>query len=308
MFRRAMTIALALAGLAGATHFPLAVGNHWDFSYVTSVGGWGGGQTDSGSLRWEITDVEVLESMPPQTRVTIREVRSIVRSINQPMMFESRPGWDSTYDPARVTVDTVVLRGRDGDYGLWFEGDSCWSFVLDPSAGVGSAGVALAPVRVYYAGDSISAVEVRPDVCRYGTDTASFPLDCTEPDYFATAEGIGPVAYRSASPACLMDAYWYERWTLASATLAVGRGWLPAGRGMRVSAAGGGVLTIAAPDVQRAVVRAFALDGRERVLFDGRLGSGSRDFRLAPCLARGMYLVRVDMQDARWVAPVSVGR
>jgi hypothetical protein len=207
----------------GASHFPAETGNWWEFSYLTYQGGWGVSHRDSGTVRWDVVSVQYFITDPGQTEFTIVQTRSLVRSRTEGGIWgDQHPvvdEFDSLFDPPRVTTDTLVLRGVDGVNGLWFAGDSCWSFVLDPAAGTSGRGITLVAQTVPFGSDSIQATQVRPDGCRTGSDSI-LPFDCIEPRYYSTAEGIGPVAYMARSPTCLMDAYWGEEWQLLDAHIA----------------------------------------------------------------------------------------
>jgi hypothetical protein len=215
----AVLLAVAWPALA-ASHFPAETGNWWEFSYLEHQGGWGISHRDSGTVRWEVVSVQHFITEPGQTAITVLQTRALARSRTEAGIWGDHPPvvdeFDSLFDPPRLTRDTLVLRGVDGMNGLWFEGDSCWSFVLDPTAGTGNSRVTLVPQRVAYGADSIQATQVRPDACRAGSDTIAF-TDCIEPRYFSTSEGIGPVAFAASSPTCLMDAFWGEEWQLLAA-------------------------------------------------------------------------------------------
>jgi hypothetical protein len=129
--------------------------------------------------------------------------------------------YDSTYNPPRISVDTLVLRGKGGVNGLWFEGDTCWSFIQDDEGDIPAELLEVNEAKVFFDGDSIEAVSLDPLPCRDSNYDPDNPLYISflEPAYFSTADGIGPVAYYHTSPDNLMDAYWYEFWTLIAANV-----------------------------------------------------------------------------------------
>lgn len=211
-------VVLAACVISAEDHFPFVQGSEWEFSRTRFSGGWGGGVRDSGSLTWEVVSIEVLESFPVQYRIGIEQTVSVARRVKTPAIPEpDSAAYDSTFSPPRVSVDTVVLRGIDGVNGLWFEGDPCWSFVRDPGDSV-PEGVAVEPRRVLFGGDSLDAVRVDPGDCRR---PPGYSQSCGEPEYFTTADGIGPVAYYDRSDVCLMDANWSEDWRLRSYSIPV---------------------------------------------------------------------------------------
>jgi hypothetical protein len=281
-----LVVLAALGACSAADHFPVQVGNRWEFAYRKSQGGWGSSLTDSGTVEWLLVQLEVLESYPPQSRITIRQQTNLARRTYHPGIEDSTgsSGYDSIFEPPRTTVDSVILRGTDGVNGLWFEGDTCWSFVLNPDADYSAGRVALVPGKVLLGGDSIAAYEVRSDTCRYGLPDTVGPYQaywCMEPRYFSTADGIGPVAYRWQSPSCLMDAYYSGQWTLQSTNVvgaAVGRVAAPrVWGGANVELLPDGAVRLGLLRAQRVVFSSFLLDGRRdaSASFERSLSAGT---------------------------------
>ena len=291
-----------------ASHFPLHEGNRWEFTFSCCSGGWGISLCETGNVTWEITSIEQMESYPVQYRITIAQTRGLERKWRSGGIWgdEQIEGveYDSTFNPPCTTSSSLVLRGVDGTAGLWFEGDSCWSFLLDYPADIPNNQCTALPVKAWYAGDSIAAVRVDARICRAGGDTSAqswYP--CMDPEFFTVADGIGPVAWQRTSSPCLMDAYWSERWTLNATTLNVGGfrpdreagGRLPDAVASRVRRGAGWTLrfaprvhgpvpvSVTCADGRTALTRTVAVSRGEALLFDAAELQG---------LPPGLYFVK----------------
>ena len=207
----AFIVALAvLNSFAASDYLPIKQGNAWLFTYKASNGGWGSVTTDSGTVRWEIVSAITTSSFPGQVTVTILETKNLCRRTYKPgvLVLGDTGGYDSVFVPFRVTKDTVVLKGLDPGNGISINSDTCFSFFHDPKATIPAGEALFRDTTVSCMGKNLTAVIVDPSPCRAGT------AFCVEPRYYITAPDVGPVGYHSASPSCLMDAYWTEDWSL----------------------------------------------------------------------------------------------
>lgn len=205
------------ATCAAADHFPVEKGNAWLFSSITRSGGWGSSTEDSGTVRWEIDRIDILESFPVQYRIHIIQCRSLHRRQFTPgAHLPDSEEYDSVYTPARKTCDTLTLAKTDGDNGLSFTGDSCWSFVHDPEGEIPPGMVSLTDTSVSFRGGEHEAILVDPSPCRLSnTESNALPNPaCLAPRTFLTADSIGPVGYYTESSPCIMDYHRRETWSI----------------------------------------------------------------------------------------------
>ncbi|MBD3321718.1 MAG: hypothetical protein GF350_11540, partial [Chitinivibrionales bacterium] len=202
-------------GIAEADHFPAEVGYWWEFSYTRSSSGLAEYRTDSGTVNWEIYSIEVMESYPTQIRIRIKETKRIVRRYGS--FIEGTGGFqerDTTYNPPLIMNDTVVLHSLGNSNGLWYEGDSCWSFVHDPQGEIPQGKLELRNVTITLFNQKLEAVEIDPSSCREGAGASGSPAQYYAPRYFTTADNYGPVAFHAQSPSGLLGADWSEDWIL----------------------------------------------------------------------------------------------
>ncbi|MBD3420133.1 MAG: hypothetical protein GF398_08460 [Chitinivibrionales bacterium] len=201
-----------------AEYFPFADGYRWQFAFDRSVTGLMGSTTDSGLVEWEIVAVEVMESYPVQYRIRILQTRRTLRRYGA--SFAGTTGmqsYDSLVVPPLVSYDTVIVRSVGGVNGLWFEGDSCWSFVHNPNDSIPPNALTLTTGTISFRGQTLKTLSVDPAPCRGPTVGAGRPyLNCRAPSKFTLGENLGPVAYYSASSPCLMDYNLVEKWELVS--------------------------------------------------------------------------------------------
>lgn len=263
----AAALLLTLAGtLAASNHMPVALGNSWEFAFRDFSGGWGMSRVDSGTVNWRVSSVEHLESYPVLTRVTIVQTTTTIRRMSNGGVWASDTldnGYDSILDPPRVLVDTLTLESLEGVNGWWWQGDTCWSFVVDPGIEDTTGRAGVVDTVAVYNGDTLDAADVHSEMCG-GGEVVTY--SCAEPTYFTTVDGIGPVAFHHRSSPCLMDAYWGSDWELLSVNDpsdagVVRRSGPRASKRFSLGVSAGGAVTVVASAPLTLAVVVYGIDG-----------------------------------------------
>lgn len=156
-------------------HFPTAQGNVWLFTYQKTNWAWEDSSfslTVSGTMKWEI--VSVASGMAVSSGVTnhiiIRRTTSINRRTASSALYPGS-GYDSIFNPPRVSTDSFSMTGNNQATGVSFLGDTCWSFVHDPKASIPAGKLTIRDTTVSRLGKTMEASIIDPTQCRGFSET-----------------------------------------------------------------------------------------------------------------------------------------
>lgn len=260
-----LVLSCVINSVWAAEYFPSTVGNYWLFGYKYSRGGWGAATTDSGTLKWEIKSIMATKSIPSQVTALIEQTRSLVHRTQTGGFIPGGTSYDSSFSPARVTLDSVYLHWLEPGNGISIDSDSCFVLIHDPAKLTWSDYISVGDTAVSFNGQRVAAKRLDPSECR---DRGQGIPSCNDPKIFIAADGIGPMGYFMKSSPCLMDAFWGETWWLVQARIS-GSGIVAHDRG-RSAPAGGRALS---GSVETEV---FSLTGRHLDARDALLKMNNR--------------------------------
>ncbi|MBN1130783.1 MAG: T9SS type A sorting domain-containing protein [Chitinispirillaceae bacterium] len=303
--KRHLFICIVPALTFAADYFPFERGNAWNFSYesrISIVVPNPPTTRDSGSVRWEISSV-LGNSI--SLRILIRQTRSLARST---VFGGPEPGYDSTFTPPRVTVDTVLFtqdvaasdtgRTRDSlQNAVSFSGIGCPVAFHDPEKPLAAA-LVIHDTVIRFAGSDRSCIATIPPECSCRDNNAwSFVLTDT----------IGPVGVAITRCPGFVGTGYFETWRLTSREYPA-----PVRSGGSTAPCNDRILIVAHHDLVRltlpgpASVAMCSVSGRTIKRF-ATTSSGTVTWNVAS-LPQGVYLLRVATEAGSIGKEIFLGR
>jgi hypothetical protein len=208
LYPLSLWVVMTLPSFAANDHFPVKQGTIWQFSYVSSSGGWGTVHSDSGTVKWEIEEIVYGASVQNGVTayITINKTTSLYKRTYLPGFANPKAlKYDSVFSPPRVSLDTIQLIDNERDAGIFILGDTCRLLVHNPVVSASKGKISIRDTTVSCLGKTIAASVIDPSPCRWKYSDTKF---------FITAPDIGPVRYHVENSPYLKDAFWMTDWNL----------------------------------------------------------------------------------------------